>query len=98
MIGCWPASFSRLAASVEKPGLRLLLRGEAELVEEHLAQLERGVHVEVVPGRLDDRGAVALDVGDEPVAQALQLVAVDARRRRPPCGRARRRAAPRCRR
>ena len=60
-----------------EPGLRLLLRGEAELVEEHLAQLERGVHVELVPGRLDDRGAVALDVGDQPVAEALQLVAVD---------------------
>ena len=41
MIGCWSRSFSSEAASVEKPGLRLLLRRQAQLVEQDLAQLMR---------------------------------------------------------
>src|SRR5690606_36847514 len=58
-------------------GLRLLLRDETELLEQDLAQLRRGVDVELVARGLDDRLAVALDVGDEAVPEALELRAVD---------------------
>ena len=77
MIGCCPSELLEAGGVGGEPRLRLLLRGEAELVEEHLPQLQGGVDVELVAGRLDDRGPMALDVGDQPVAQGLELRAVD---------------------
>ena len=78
MIGWAPRRLSSVWASVEKPGLGLLARGEAELVVEHRAQLRRRVDVELVAGQLLhlllERGRRRLErVGDR-----LQLGPVDA--------------------
>ena len=59
-------------------GLGLLLRGEAQLVEEDLAHLRRRVDVELGARVLVDLRPVRLDLGVEVVAQAAQLVGVDA--------------------
>ena len=60
-----------------RPGLRLLHRAEPELLEEHLPQLRRRVHVELLAG-------VGVDPPDELVAalgelgaQALEELTVD---------------------
>ncbi len=60
-----------------RAGLRLLDRRQAELLEEDLAQLGRGVHVELHPG-------VGLDLSDEVLAalgqlgaQSLEELAID---------------------
>ena len=59
MIGCWPAQLLERGGVGREAGLRLLLRREAELVEQDLAQLRRRVDVELVAG-------VVLDLGVEP--------------------------------
>ena len=50
MIGCWPRSFSSDGGVGGEPVLVFFCGREAELVEEHLAQLRRGVDVELVAG------------------------------------------------
>ena len=71
MIGCWPASFSSDAASVEKPVFVFFCGVQAELVEQDLAQLRRGVHVELLARRpRRSRSVQRVALGGEPVVAA----------------------------
>ena len=58
-------------------GFRLLLRGETQLVEEHLPQLRGGVDVELAAGGRHDRLPFLGHLGDQAIGQGLQLVTID---------------------
>ncbi len=58
-------------------GLGLLAGCETELVEQDRSHLRRGVDVEVLPRRLDDRGPLGLGLGGEGVVEAAEHVDVD---------------------
>ena len=60
-----------------RAGLRLLHRRQAELLEEHLPQLGRGVHVELHPGVGLNLPHEVLAALRELGAQALEELAID---------------------
>ena len=62
-----------------RPGLRLLHRDQAELLEEDRAELRRGVHVELLP-------RVGVDPMDEDVALLAEVGAAGCRGTRGRCG------------
>jgi hypothetical protein len=56
-------------------GLRLLVRGQPEGLEQHRAQLRRGVHLELDARLLLDAGLEHRRLGGEPLVERLQLAA-----------------------
>ena len=72
-----PESFQRRCVG-GVAGLRLLARGEAQLLEEHLTKLRCGVHVELLSGGLVHLPTQPLAVRRQAVAQAFQLEPVHA--------------------
>jgi hypothetical protein len=96
MIGCWPRSFSSVCGVGGVAGLGLLLRGEAELVEQDLAQLGVELTLNSWPASAS-RSPRSRSASASAVAQARSS-SRRPRRRRPPCGPAPAPAAPRPRR
>ena len=98
MIGCWPAQLLERRRVGREAGLRLLLRLQPELVEEHRAQLLGGVDGERLARRLLDLGLEPAHLGRRARRPARGGRRRRRRRRPSPSARARRSAAARRRR